>query len=91
MQIRENPEELQARLETVEGRARLRMVIVVIDFDGSIDGYLMVEKGGNFELKPGSGQFGLALYDQLIGKEAGYKVVRVTFQTNQDRLKWLSR
>ncbi len=70
-----------ARVITVEDRAAQKDDVVVIDFEGFVDGVAFEGgKGENFNLTLGSGQFIPGFEDQLIGANIGDEVdVNVTF------------
>ena len=70
-----------ARVITVEDRAAQKDDVVVIDFEGFVDGVAFEGgKGENFNLTLGSGQFIPGFEDQLIGANPGDDVdVNVTF------------
>ena len=79
-------DELRARNATImpkDGQAALGD-IVVIDFDGSVDGVKFDGgKAENFELTLGSHQFVEGFEDQLVGASAGIEVeVKVKFPEN---------
>ena len=77
----ERVQKTHSSIETVTDRKTENGDIVVLDFDGSVDGvHFDGGKAENFELTLGSGQFIPGFEDQLIGKEAGEEVdVHVTF------------
>jgi len=64
-----------------EKRAAKKGDIVVIDFDGTVDGKPQPGmKGGDFQLELGSKSFIDTFEDQLVGAKAGdHKTVKVTF------------
>lgn len=73
--------ERNARIITIEDRPAQSGDIVVIDFEGFIDGAAFEGgKASNYELKIGSGTFIPGFEDQLIGVNKGDEVdVNVTF------------
>lgn len=74
-------QEQNARIVEVEGRAAQDGDIVVIDFEGFIDGEPFEGgKGENYNLELGSGQFIQGFEEQLVGKNTNEQVeVNVTF------------
>ncbi len=70
-----------SRLEVVDGRAVQNGDIVVLDFEGFVDGVAFEGgKGENYTLEIGSGQFIPGFEEQLVGAETEKEVeVKVTF------------
>ena len=82
--------EQNARMVTVEDRAAKKDDIVVIDFEGFVDGEAFEGgKAESYELTLGSGQFIPGFEDQIIGHKTGDEFdVNVKFPEDYSRDRW---